>query len=54
MGRQPDGLEKLLALAKANGYKRGEYKEKYADPRPYNYIRKIIYDQDCALCCYMM
>jgi hypothetical protein len=54
MGRQPDGLDKLLALATVNGYKRGEHREKDADPSPYDYVEKSAYDQDFALRRYMM
>ena len=54
MGRQPDCPDELLALAKANGYKRGEHREKDADPSPYDYVEKSVYDQDCALRRYVM
>jgi hypothetical protein len=54
MGRQPDGSDKLLALATESGYKRGEHREKDADPVPYNYVDKTVYDHDCALRRYVM
>ena len=44
MGRKSDELDELLARAKANGYRRGEYREKDAVPDRYIYIDKTIYD----------
>jgi hypothetical protein len=54
MSRRPDSSDKLLALAEMSGYKRGEHGEKDADSVPYNYVEKIVYDQDCALRRYVM
>jgi hypothetical protein len=54
MGRQPDSPDKLFALATVNGYKRGEHREKGADPGPYDYVEKSVYDQDCVLRRYVM
>jgi hypothetical protein len=54
MGRQPDNVDKLFALATTNGYKRGEYREKDVDPSPYIYMKRSVYDQDSALCRYMI
>jgi len=34
MGRQPDSLDKLLALATANGYKRGGIEKKMRTRAP--------------------
>jgi hypothetical protein len=46
MGRKPDDLNELLARAKANGYGRGEHREKDAVPDRHAHIDKTIYDQD--------
>jgi hypothetical protein len=44
MGRKPDHPDELLARAKANGYRRGEYREKDAVPDRHTYIDKTIYN----------
>ena len=56
MGRKrgPKDPDKLLAQAKANGYRRGEHREQDAVPNRHAYIGKIIYDQDAALCHYVV
>ena len=54
MGRKPDDPDKLLARAKANGYRRGEHREKDTVPDRHAHRDKTIYDQDGALRRYMV